>query len=113
MYVIKFHEDNRGTGNPDQPNQLEDDIKVVKTGCFGLCAEGPIMMIYPDHLMYTLVQPEDVDEIFESHVMNGTAVQRLLAGNKEAEKIENALENVDFFSKTEECRPQKLRCNKP
>ncbi len=80
-------------------NQLEDDIKVVKTGCFGLCAEGPIMMFYPEHIMYTLVQPEDVNEIFESHIMNGTPVWRLLAGDKEAEKIENALENVDFFSK--------------
>ena len=80
-------------------NQLEDDIKVVKTGCFGLCAEGPIMMFYPEHIMYTLVQPEDVNEIFESHIMNGTPVRRLLAGDKEAEKIENALEHVDFFSK--------------
>lgn len=80
-------------------NQLEDDIKVIKTGCFGLCAEGPIMMFYPEHIMYTLVQPEDVNEIFESHIMNGTPVRRLLAGDKEAEKIENALENVDFFSK--------------
>ena len=80
-------------------NQLENDIKVVKTGCFGLCAEGPIMMFYPEHIMYTLVQPEDVNEIFESHIMNGTPVRRLLAGDKEAEKIENALENVDFFSK--------------
>ena len=71
-------------------NQLEDDIKVVKTGCFGLCAEGPIMMFYPEHIMYTLVQPEDVNEIFESHIMNGTPVRRLLAGDKEAEKIENA-----------------------
>ena len=57
------------------------------------------MMFYPEHIMYTLVQPEDVNEIFESHIMNGTPVWRLLAGDKEAEKIENALENVDFFSK--------------
>ncbi len=80
-------------------NQLEDDIKVIKTGCFGLCAEGPIMMFYPEHIMYTLVQPEDVNEIFESHIKNDTPVRRLLAGDKDAEKIENALENVDFFSK--------------
>ncbi len=80
-------------------NQLEDDIKIIKTGCFGLCAEGPIMMFYPEHIMYTLVQPEDVNEIFESHIKNGAPVRRLLAGDKEAEKIENALENVDFFSK--------------
>ena len=80
-------------------NMLQDDVKVVKTGCFGLCAEGPIVMIYPDHIMYTLVQPEDVNEIFDSHVKNGKPVKRLLAGDKETEKIENALENVDFFSR--------------
>ena len=80
-------------------NKLQDDVKVIKTGCFGLCAEGPIVMIYPDHIMYTLVKPEDVNEIFDSHIKNGKPVRRLLAGDKEAEKIENALENVDFFSR--------------
>lgn len=80
-------------------NQLQNDIKIIKTGCFGLCAEGPIVMIYPDHIMYTLVQPEDVNEIFDSHIVKGIPVRRLLAGDKEAEKIENALENVDFFSR--------------
>ena len=80
-------------------NKLQDDVKVIKTGCFGLCAEGPIVMIYPDHIMYTLVQPEDVNEIFDSHIKNGKPVRKLLAGDKEAEKIENALENVDFFSR--------------
>ena len=80
-------------------NRMQDDVKVVKTGCFGLCAEGPIVMIYPDHIMYTLVQPEDVNEIFDSHVKNGKPVKMLLAGDKETEKIENALENVDFFSR--------------
>lgn len=80
-------------------NKMEDEVKVVKTGCFGLCAEGPIVMMYPEHIMYTLVQPEDVNEIFDSHIKNGEPVKRLLAGDKEADKIENALENVDFFSK--------------
>lgn len=49
-------------------SKMENDVKVVKTGCFGLCAEGPIVMFYPEHIMYTLVQPEDVNEIFDSHV---------------------------------------------
>ena len=80
-------------------NSMEDEIKVVKTGCFGLCAQGPIMMIYPDHLMYTQVQPEDVDEIFENHVKCGQVVTRLLAGNHEEGEVSNALESVDFFSR--------------
>ncbi len=80
-------------------NNLGDEIKILKTGCFGLCAQGPIIMVYPDHVMYTLVSPEDVDEIFESHVKGGKPVKRLLAGDKDAEEIQNAMENVDFFSK--------------
>ena len=80
-------------------NSMADEIKVVKTGCFGLCAQGPIMMIYPDHLMYTQVQPEDVEEIFENHVKCGQVVARLLAGNHEEGEVSNALESVDFFSR--------------
>ena len=80
-------------------NGMADEIKVVKTGCFGLCAQGPIMMIYPDHLMYTQVQPEDVEEIFEKHVKCGQVVTRLLAGNHEEGEVSNALESVDFFSR--------------
>ncbi len=80
-------------------NNMGNEIKVVKTGCFGLCAQGPIMMIYPDHLMYTQVQVDDVEEIFKSHVMEGKPVTRLLAGNHEDGEASNALESVDFFSR--------------
>ncbi len=80
-------------------NQMSDEIKVVKTGCFGLCAEGPIVMMYPDHIMYTTVQPEDVSEIFESHVQKGKPVKRLLAGEQTEDEITNALDSVDFFSR--------------
>lgn len=80
-------------------NRMSDEIKVVKTGCFGLCAEGPIVMVYPDHIMYTTVQPEDASEIFESHIQNGRPVTRLLAGDQASEEITNALDSVDFFSR--------------
>ena len=93
MKILEGLEDRiRGAG-------LENEIKVVKTGCFGLCAQGPILMVYPDHVMYTLVTPEDVDEIFESHVMKGEPVRRLLAGEEDEKEIANAMENVDFFSR--------------
>lgn len=78
---------------------LQNDVKVIKTGCFGLCAKGPIMMIYPDHIMYTLVQPEDVNEIFNSHIKNGAPVERLLAGKKKNGEITNALDSMEFFSR--------------
>ena len=45
-------------------NGLEDEIAIVKTGCHGLCAKGPIMVVYPDAVFYSEVKPEDVAEIF-------------------------------------------------
>ena len=80
-------------------NGLENDVKVIKTGCFGLCAEGPIMMICPEHFMYTKVTAEDVPEIFESHIKGGQVVKRLLAGEKEYEEIEDRLPQIPFFAK--------------
>ncbi len=78
---------------------MQDEVKIMKTGCFGLCAQGPILMVYPDHVMYTLVSPDDVDEIFESHVKGGKPVMRLVAGKEDAAEIANAMEDIDFFSK--------------
>lgn len=67
---------------------LHDRVQFVKTGCFGLCAEGPILMVYPENVMYTNVTPYDINEIWEAHIKNGRVVERL--------KSENEL---DFFSK--------------
>ena len=78
-------------------HNLGHDVKVIKTGCFGLCAEGPIMMICPEHVMYTKVTPEDVSEIFESHILGGKVVKRLLAGEKEYEEIEDRLPQIPFY----------------
>ena len=78
-------------------HNLGHDVKVIKTGCFGLCAEGPIMMICPEHVMYTKVTPEDVSEIFESHILGGKVVKRLLEGEKEYEEIEDRLPQIPFY----------------
>lgn len=79
-------------------NNLGEEVKVIKTGCFGLCAEGPIMMVCPEHVMYTKVTTEDVSEIFESHIKGGKIVKRLLAGEKEYEEIKDRLPQIPFFS---------------
>lgn len=79
-------------------NNLGNEVKVIKTGCFGLCAEGPIMMICPEHVMYTKVTAEDVEEIFESHIKGGKVVSRLLAGENEYEEIKDRLPQIPFFS---------------
>lgn len=81
-----------------QQNKLGEEVKVIKTGCFGLCAEGPIVMVCPEHVMYTKVTPEDVKEIFESHIKGGKIVQRLLAGENEYEEIRDRLPQIPFFS---------------
>ena len=66
---------------------LEKEVKVVKTGCFGLCAQGPIMITYPDQITYVRVKPEDVREIAESHIKGGQPVERLLADDGNGKKI--------------------------
>ena len=57
---------------------LSDEVKVVKTGCFGLCALGPIMIIYPEGSFYSEVKPSDVHEIVQEHLLKGRIVKRLL-----------------------------------
>ena len=54
---------------------LQDEVKIVKTGCFGLCAEGPIVVVYPEDAMYCKVSPEDIEEIVTEHIMNGRIVR--------------------------------------
>ncbi len=80
-------------------NELDSEVKIVKTGCFGLCAEGPIVVVYPEGAMYTRVEVSDVKEIVEEHLLKGRIVKRLLAGEKESEDISKSLEGVDFFSR--------------
>ena len=62
--------------NALKAQNLENDVQIVKTGCFGLCAVGPIMIVYPEGTFYSSVQPEDVDEIVETHLKNGKIVDR-------------------------------------
>ena len=57
---------------------LEKEVNVVRTGCFGLCALGPIMIVYPEGSFYSMVTPEDVPEIVEEHLLKGRIVKRLL-----------------------------------
>ena len=59
-------------------NGLENEIGIVKTGCFGLCALGPIMIVYPEGSFYSMVKEEDIPEIVEEHLAHGKVVTRLL-----------------------------------
>lgn len=57
---------------------LEKEVEIVKTGCFGLCALGPIMIVYPEGSFYSMVKVEDIPEIVEEHLLKGRIVKRLL-----------------------------------
>lgn len=80
-------------------NKLDKEVKIVTTGCFGLCAEGPIVVVYPEGAMYTMVRVEDVKEIVEEHLVKGRIVKRLLAGDKESDDTTKSLDNVGFFQR--------------
>ncbi len=78
---------------------LQDEIKVVKTGCFGLCALGPIMIVYPEGCFYSRVTPEDIDEIVSEHLLKGRIVKRLLYQETVQEDNVKSLNEVDFYKK--------------
>lgn len=77
---------------------IDNEVKLVKTGCFGLCAEGPIVVVYPEGAMYCRVKAEDVQEIVSEHLVKGRIVQRLLEGGAKTDAASDA-EETDFFKK--------------
>ena len=80
-------------------NNLEKEFKIIKTGCFGLCALGPIMIVYPEGAFYSRVTPEDVKEIVEEHLLKGRVVKRLLYAETVEEENIKSLNEVDFYKK--------------
>ncbi len=79
---------------------LAEEIKVVKTGCFGLCALGPIMIVYPEGTFYHSVTADDVPEIVEEHFLKGRPVARLVYHEKEADvAVATSLTDTTFYKK--------------
>ena len=80
---------------------IKDEIKIIMTGCFGLCAEGPIVVVYPEGSMYSRVSLKDIDTIAEEHLLKGRIVENLLITNRgEAYDEEgHQVENTDFFKR--------------
>ena len=78
---------------------LSEEVGVVKTGCFGLCALGPIMIVYPEGTFYSMVQEEDIPEIVSEHLLKGRVVKRLLY--EETTKTEKIipLNETNFYKK--------------
>jgi NADP-reducing hydrogenase subunit HndC len=78
---------------------LENEVKVVKTGCFGLCALGPIMIVYPEGCFYSEVKVEDVPEIVEEHLLKGRIVKRLLYDETVQKNDIKPLSETNFYKK--------------
>lgn len=78
---------------------LDKEVKVIKTGCFGLCALGPIVVVYPEGAFYSQVKTEDVAEIVEEHLLKGRIVTRLLYSETVDEDTIKSLNETDFYKK--------------
>ena len=75
-----------------------DNVRVIMTGCFGLCAKGPIVIIRPEDTFYAMVTPEDCEEIIQTHIVEGKRVERLLCKDIDG-KIVNSLDELNFYKK--------------
>ena len=78
---------------------IADEIKVVTTGCFGLCALGPIMIVYPEGVFYSKVKPEDMHEIVTEHLVGGNPVRKLLYSETVKGNDILALDQTPFYAK--------------
>ncbi len=78
---------------------LEKEVNVVRTGCFGLCALGPIMIVYPEGSFYSMVKEEDIPEIVEEHLLKGRVVKRLLYQETVVGDQVRSLNETDFYAK--------------
>ena len=82
-----------------EKNGLSDEVAVVQTGCHGLCALGPIMIVYPDAAFYSMVKEEDIPEIVSEHLLKGRVVKRLLYQETVTPAGVKALIDTDFYKK--------------
>ena len=84
-----------------EANGLGEEVKVVQTGCFGLCALGPVVIVYPDGTFYSRVTPDDVKEIVEEHLLKGRIVERLVYSDTGSEEVKDiatvALSDTAFY----------------
>ncbi len=90
--VAEFNEQLKKAG-------LESEVRIVQTGCFGLCALGPIVVVYPEGTYYSHITIEDVETIVQEHLLKGRIVQKLLFKESDSHGVEQSLNNTDFYKK--------------
>ncbi len=86
-----------------QEKGLEKEIKIVHTGCFGLCEAGPVVIIYPEGTFYSRVKVEDVDEIVSEHLLKGRKVQHLVYVDHKTHEssVQKSLNEIGFYKQQE------------
>jgi len=82
-----------------EANALENDVQVIRTGCFGLCGLGPIVKVLPGDVVYTRVRPDDAKEIVEEHAIKGRKVERLLFKDPVSQKTLSASSEMSTYVK--------------
>ena len=82
---------------------LEKEVQVVRTGCFGLCEAGPVVIVYPEGTFYSRVKVEDVDEIVSEHLLKGRKVQHLVYVDHATKEstVQKSLDEVGFYKQQE------------
>lgn len=75
-----------------------ENVRVIQTGCFGLCAKGPIVIIRPEDTFYAMVTPDDCEEIINTHIIEGKKVERLLCKDVD-DKLVERLDELNFYKK--------------
>ena len=77
-----------------------ENVRVIQTGCFGLCAKGPIVIIRPEYTFYAMVSPDDCEEIINTHIIGGQKVERLLCKDVDGTLVDR-LDELNFYKKQE------------
>ena len=85
--------------NQLKANGIDEEVKVVQTGCFGLCALGPIVVVYPEGAFYSRVEVDDVKEIVQEHLLKGRIVKRLLYSETVEGDTIKSLNETTFYAK--------------
>lgn len=85
--------------NSLKDKNLEEEVQVIATGCFGFCEKGPIVKIIPDNTFYVQVKPEDAEEIVNEHIIKGCKVERLLYQDPEKKETVSDSKHMGFYKK--------------
>ncbi len=81
-----------------EKRNLAEEIKIVETGCNGFCALGPILVVYPEGVIYITLKPEDIPHLVEEHLIKGRIVDRLLYREPGTDKVIPTMQDIPFFA---------------